>query len=117
MFFISKQIEIAFAHKLALPYESKCKQLHGHNAIVTIYCCSEELDENGMVTDFTKIKKEIQDKLDHSYLNEKFSFNPTAENLAYWISKQVKNCYKVSVQESNGNIACYIKHGYETIAF
>lgn len=109
MFYVSKRIEVAFAHNLALNYASKCQNLHGHNAIIIIYCKSKELDENGMVVDFTKIKQIINEKLDHAYLNELFTFNPTAENLAYWICTQVPYCYKVSFQESEGNIAIYEK--------
>ena len=33
--------------------------------------------------------------------------NPTAENLAYWICQQIDTCYKVTVQESEGNTATY----------
>ena len=116
MYYISKRIEIAFAHNLTLNYESKCQRIHGHNGIATIYCCSEELNENGMVVDFTQIKELITEKLDHRYLNEIFPFNPTAENLAYWIAQQVPHCYKVTFQESEGNIAAYVKPGFENAA-
>ena len=34
-------------------------------------------------------------------------FNPTAENMAKWICDQIIPCYKVTVQESEGNIATY----------
>ena len=117
MYYISKRIEIAFAHQLRLTYESKCKRIHGHNGIATIYCCSETLDENGMVEDFSHVKHDIQSKLDHQFLNELFPFNPTAENLAYWIANQVPHCYKVTFQESEGNIAAYVKPGYENVCF
>jgi 6-pyruvoyltetrahydropterin/6-carboxytetrahydropterin synthase len=33
--------------------------------------------------------------------------NPSAENMARWICDNVENCYKVSVQESEGSIAIY----------
>jgi 6-pyruvoyltetrahydropterin/6-carboxytetrahydropterin synthase len=39
--------------------------------------------------------------------------NPTAENIARWVSEQIPHCYKVSVQESEGNIAIYEKDDYE----
>ena len=109
MYYISKRIEIAFAHQLRLNYESKCQRLHGHNGIATIYCCSEELNENGMVVDFTHVKRCINDRLDHRCLNELFDFNPTAENIARWIADEVPNCYKVTFQESRDNIATYEK--------
>ena len=60
-----------------------------------------------MVCDFTHIKKQIHDQLDHKYLNDIVDFNPTAENIAKWICDNVPNCYKVDVQESEGNIATY----------
>ena len=107
MYYISKKMEIAGAHRLVLPYESKCKNLHGHNWLVEVFCKSEQLNENGMVEDFTLIKKRIHDALDHKCLNDILSFNPTAENIARWVCEQIPTCYKVSIQESNGNIAIY----------
>lgn len=108
MYYISKRLEIAGAHNLTLDYESKCSNLHGHNWIVMIYCKAEKLDNNGMVIDFKHIKNKIMDKLDHQYLNEVVDFNPTAENMAKWICEEIGDkCYKVSVQESEGNIAIY----------
>lgn len=109
MYYIEKHLEIAGSHKLNLDYESKCKILHGHNWNIVIFCKSKHLNKNGMVEDFTLIKKKISDKLDHQNLNEIFNFNPTAENIAHWICEQIQSCYKVSVQESNGNIAIYEK--------
>lgn len=107
MYYISKRMEIAGAHNLKLSYESKCQNLHGHNWIITVFCKAKELNSDGMVIDFKHIKNLISDKLDHQYLNEVVDFNPTAENIARWICEQIPNCYKVSVQESEGNIAIY----------
>lgn len=107
MYYVSKRMEIAGAHKLKLDYVSKCQNLHGHNWIITVHCKSKELDVNGMVVDFTHIKKMVHDKLDHQFINEVVDFNPTAENMAKWICDQVPNCYRVDVQESEGNIATY----------
>lgn len=100
-------MEISAAHRLSLPYESKCTQLHGHNWIVEVWCRSEKLDENGMVVDFTHIKHKIQNRLDHQYLNDILPFNTTAENLAKWICDQIPECFKVMVQESENNAAWY----------
>ena len=107
MFIVKKRMEIAGAHRLNLNYESKCANLHGHNWIVTVWCKSQTLDANGMVIDFTHIKREVQDKLDHKCLNDVVPFNPTAENIAKWVCEQIPNCYRVSVQESEGNVATY----------
>lgn len=107
MYYVSKRMEIAGAHNLKLDYESKCSNIHGHNWIVTVHCKSKELNCNGMVIDFTHIKRQIHDKLDHKYINDAVDFNPTAENMAKWICDQIRNCYKVEIQESEGNIAVY----------
>lgn len=107
MYYIQKRLEIPASHYLKLDYESKCSVLHGHNWIVTVYCRAESLDANGMVTDFTHIKSRVMDRLDHKAINEVVPFNPTAENLARWICEQVPNCYRVDVQESEGNLATY----------
>jgi 6-pyruvoyltetrahydropterin/6-carboxytetrahydropterin synthase len=108
MYRVKKRLEIAGAHKLSLDYESKCSNIHGHNWIVEIYMQSKDLDRNGMVMDFTHIKKEIHDALDHKYINDVVGVNPTAENIARWICEKLgEKCYRVTVQESEGNIAEY----------
>ena len=107
MYYITKRMEIAGAHRLTLPYSSKCRDLHGHNWIITVHCRAEELDESGMVCDFTELKRLVHDRLDHKFLNDVVSVNPTAENIAKWICDRVPNCWRVDVQESEGNVASY----------
>lgn len=113
MFKVSKRMEIAGSHQLRLSYVSKCENLHGHNWFVTVHVQAEKLDENGMVIDFTHLKQHIHDRLDHQHLNDVVEFNPTAENIALWIAQEVDlirpgaKCYKVTVQESEGNIATW----------
>lgn len=108
MYYVKKTLEISASHQLNLSYESKCENLHGHNWIIEIYMKSKELNSDGMVMDFTHIKEKIKNKLDHRNLNEVFEFNTTAENMAKWIADQLgKKCYKVTVQESQDNIAMY----------
>lgn len=109
MYYIKKRIEISAAHRLNLAYDSKCNAVHGHNWILNIECRSEELNENGMVTDFTHVKEFILGKLDHAVLNDVFPFNPTAENIAKWVVDNVPNCFRCEVQESEGNVAAYEK--------
>ena len=114
MYTITKRLEISAAHRLNLSYASKCEQLHGHNWIITIYCKAKELNADGLVVDFTHIKRIVHDRLDHTCLNDVLPFNPTAENIAHWICEQVPNCYKVDVQESEHNMASYMV--YEEVA-
>ena len=130
MYSITKRIEIAAAHKLDLPYESPCQRIHGHNWIITVEVSSEELDECGMVIDFKMLKqimeKVIKEKYDHRNISGLFDINPTAEIMASVIAADIQNelctidlfingeglmsinVTKVTVQESEGNIACYI---------
>ena len=85
MYYVSKKLEIAASHHLTTEPPTKCSRLHGHNYKVEIFCRSEELDANGMVTDFGLIKARVYDMLDHRDLNEVLPFNPTSENIARWI--------------------------------
>lgn len=107
MYYVSKRIEVAGSHRLNLDYESKCTNLHGHNWIITVRCKSATLNENGMVVDFAHISKYVKDLLDHKNLNEVFDFNPTAENIAEYLYHHIEKCYRVDVQESEGNVASY----------
>lgn len=109
MFKIIKRMEVAGSHHLVLDYPSKCSRLHGHNWIIHVYCQAEELDQNGMVVDFSVIKEKIHGRLDHQHINDVLpDMNPTAENMAKWICDEIgPTCYKVTVQESEGNVAIY----------
>ena len=107
MYYVIKKMEISACHHLNLGYESKCKNQHGHNWHITVYCKSSELNQDGMVCDFKHIKNQIHGYLDHGNLNELLPFNPTAENIAKWIVDQIPQCYKATVQESENNIDTY----------
>ena len=109
MYTVIKRMEISASHSLNLSYPSKCENLHGHNWIITVFCRSAQLNDDGMVVDFTGIKDRIKGKLDHKNLNEVLPFNPTAENIARWICEQIPHCVKVEVCESEGNMAVYEK--------
>ncbi len=107
MYTVTKEFTFDAAHRLALPYESKCKSVHGHTFKVLITLGATELNNDGMVLDFTILKdlmKPIINLLDHAYIssNEKDSIiqktatskyfvlpeyltNPTSENLARFI--------------------------------
>ena len=105
MYYVEKEIEISACHHLTLDYESKCTQPHGHNWVITVYCKAKELNQNGMVIDFSELKQKIHGYLDHGNFNELLPFNPTAENIAAWVVNELPMCYKAIVEESNGNTA------------
>jgi len=116
MYRIQKTMEISGSHKLTLPYDSPCSRLHGHNWKVTVEIESEHLNQDGMIVDFCQISK-VVNRLDHQYANHIVKTNPTAENIAQWIAMRVDaECLlptnaritQVAVQESEGNVACYI---------
>ncbi len=109
MYYVKKTLEVSASHQLKLDYDSKCENLHGHNWVITVHCRARELDSNGMVCDFSKIKSLIKQHMDHCNLNEQFSFNPTAENIAHWIVDNVPNCFRADVRESQNNEASYVE--------
>ena len=87
-FTVYKEIEFAAAHFLR-EYKGACEDLHGHNYRVRIYAGADELDGEGMVVDFARLKQAmrevIHDRFDHKNINGITPFdrlNPTAENLA-----------------------------------
>ena len=98
-------MEVAGSHQLSLSYESKCSRLHGHNWVITVFLASTQLNADGMVVDFKRIKEAVHGYLDHGYFNDLLPFNPTAENIAEWVVRQFPECYKAIVKESDGNVA------------
>ncbi|WP_431769891.1 6-carboxytetrahydropterin synthase QueD [Streptococcus gallolyticus] len=89
---VSKEFTFDAAHHL-FNYDGKCKALHGHTYRLQI-AVSGLLDDRGMAVDFGDLKqiykKHLEPSLDHRYLNESLPYmNTTAENMVYWIFKQV----------------------------
>jgi len=68
MYRVSRQIDFCYGHRL-LNYDGKCRYLHGHNGRAVIAIEAEQLDDRGMVMDFSDIKdvvsRWIDENLDH----------------------------------------------------
>ena len=109
MFYVEKTFEVSASHQVNTDNGPKCEDLHGHNYKITVCCKSKELNNDGMIVDFTDIKKIVKNKIDHKHLNDIFKFNPTTENLAKWIVDNVPHCYKAIVWETSNNKAIYEK--------
>lgn len=115
-------------------HPGECKNLHGHNYNFRIVVTSFRLDELGMVMDFSSLKKYVKNYLDENFdhktiIYEKderaealkslgariVSYNPTAENMAEKIWKDLNSLFGdeeyfvelVSVEETANNKALY----------
>ena len=93
MFEIRVNTDFAAAHFLT-DYHGKCENLHGHNYEVYAHVRGAELDEGGMLIDFSELKgalRKVCTTLDHKNLNdfEVFVQNPSAERIAKFIFDSV----------------------------
>lgn len=105
MYRVTKSVSFCYGHRL-LDYNGKCAHLHGHNARAVITLETAQLDEQGMVVDFSKLKQVVwtwlDAEIDHTLLLHRddpvlpvlqqagervrvTDFNPTAENIARMI--------------------------------
>ena len=92
---IYKEFSIEAAHRLPhVPEGHKCSRLHGHSFQVSIHVSGAVDTQSGWVMDFADIKaafKPVWERLDHHYLNDITGLeNPTSENLARWIWRELK---------------------------
>ena len=92
---IYKAFTIEAAHRLPnLPKSHKCYRLHGHSFKIEVHVTGEVDQKTGWIMDFADISaafKPLFERLDHHYLNEIEGLeNPTSENLARWIWRQLK---------------------------
>lgn len=122
------EADFAAAHFLR-DYHGKCENLHGHNYKVYAHVRGTELDEGGMLVDFSILKaalRKVCGELDHTNLNDKeengcsvFMQNPSAERIACWIFNKLKGVldkedkraagmlYAIDVFETPGSRARY----------
>lgn len=77
-----------------VPAGHKCRRMHGHSFRVEVYVAGAVDPETGWVMDFADLKacfEPLEDRLDHRLLNEIEGLeNPTSENLARWIWRELK---------------------------
>jgi len=131
---ITKKLSFCYGHRL-MNHPGKCRHLHGHSARVAITLESAELNEQGMVCDFSDLKqfvgKWISETLDHNMLLHKndpvlpllqeagerlmvVDEHPTAEFLAKLIYDYVAKggfpVTNVSVWETDSANASYSKN-------
>jgi 6-pyruvoyltetrahydropterin/6-carboxytetrahydropterin synthase len=119
MFEVRVEKTIACAHRL-FGYNGPCERLHGHNYRIQVCYSGTELDQWGMLVDFTDVKKAfyaIASELDHTYLNELPAFqelSPSAENIAWYVFQELKKVAferatlrSVSVWETPSQVAVY----------
>ncbi len=94
-------------------YKGKCEKVHGHTFQVEVEIRVEGLDTTGIGIDFTQVKEKLASVLpDHTLLNDRYPFNPSAENLARHFYGELKRSYPiraVTVWESEDASATYVE--------
>ena len=93
MYYARVEAEFSAAHFLS-HYQGKCEKLHGHNYRLRLWVRGTELDDGGMLADFSLLKKALKEvllPLDHSNLNdmEVFRNDPSAERIAKFVFEEV----------------------------
>ena len=94
MYTLRVETDFAAAHFLS-HYHGKCENLHGHNYRVRLWIRGMELDEGGMLADFSLLKKALKETvnpMDHSNLNDTaiFKNDPSAERIARFVFDNIK---------------------------
>ena len=63
---ITRKFTFDAAHRL-INHKGKCANLHGHRYVAEITLQAKQLDELGMVVDFSEVKRIIGDWIDHRW--------------------------------------------------
>lgn len=98
---ISKEFNFAYGHRVwvqrlqsefALDRQCVCRHLHGHEAEVHVHLVGDELDPQGMVTDFLHLswlKKFFDETVDHKFILD--INDPLFENLVHYSVRDVES--------------------------
>jgi len=95
MFQVSVEETFSSGHALR-GYKGKCENVHGHNYRVQVKLAGPELNDIGLLVDFTEMKRVLRGiiaGLDHQFLNDLDAFkivNPSAENLAKYFYDETR---------------------------
>lgn len=139
MFRVTKELAFCFGHRL-MHYNGKCRQLHGHNARAVVTVAATELDDLGMVADFSALRRHIGDWIDRTLDHKMILHNddplvpvlrdlgdpvlaiadhPTTENLAKLIFEHVERegypVVEVTLWETPTSYATYTPAGVTAV--
>ena len=120
MYEVTVTTTISASHHLR-GYNGKCENAHGHNYKLEATVRTDKIDNTGLALDFGVLRQrlnQVTDKFDHTDLNKTDEFkeiNPSSENLARVIYKQLQTTIKeihvqlisVRVCETEGSCVIY----------
>ena len=115
MWKISKQFNFAYGHRVwvqklekefALDRKCVCRHLHGHEAEVHVHLVGDELDDQGMVTDFLHLswlKKFFDETVDHKFIVD--IHDPLYDKIVNGISlTQIENVFVPGTDHYAGGV-------------
>lgn len=104
----TKIFTFEMGHVLESSYTEACQIPHGHSYRLEVTVQNTELNSDGMVMDFKKLKEFAQtwvDMHDHAFLQKNVAgcmFNPTAENMARQLYLILENRLNSECSETGG---------------
>jgi 6-pyruvoyltetrahydropterin/6-carboxytetrahydropterin synthase len=93
---LNRDFDFSAAHFIPSNDAGKCQNMHGHTYFVNLTICGDELDECGFLVNFSKLKKLIHDRYDHTVMNSHPEFTlgrmmPSTERVAEHIHKIIQS--------------------------